>query len=815
VPALSYLPAEILDYLKTHSTTEGWATGIGQAELAKALGYHRCSMSRPLAELVTNGMLRAQRGPVQGGTRKQLVYTLTDQGQVYLRRESREVPMVAGAIPSPPEHFVGRKEELRRLEEAAHTGGILFVEGAAGMGKTSLVTKYVRRLRSNRLRFWFTVRAGSLPSHLTLALAHSLANLGGQQLAQYSRLPRQPIGREVADLIQRATGDRGIVIVLDDIHNAPPELRKFLTDLVTGFDDDRMDLFILIGQHGPFLDIEADPIHRLLVKGLDRQAAHELTDRRGGLAQRFEPIYEASLGSPLLLQLAVSSPGTDPTPRALPAALVARLTEEELRALAPLALAGESLPHLLLLKAPTLKATRLSELVQLGIVQRSPDGRIDMVQVVREELIGRIRPSDERWGHLQLASYYSGSRRAEAVRERFNHLVAAEAWRPASHMLAGQERSLLSLGYDDALRNSLRHLSRGMPSGLGRIKALKAEATVLRMHSEYSEALATLRRAAAESASDSPQRSECLVGTVELLVRLGQLDEADHALRQVHDRAPLSRRVEIMARIGQARVMEARGDLTTAQRTYEEVFETAQRLHLVDLELESIQRWSRLATIGGDRVTALRVIDEALPEAREAGRLDIVLNLLLTRSRAYSEIGQLGNAKADLSQVRDEAETSGYLYFLASANSGLCAVSAEAHQWREATTFGRQACGQAERLGNDTLLGHSLGLLCGCAYREAASPETSPADRVRLLDEALAYGQRGINILEKLPPSDSLVLIQSYLAELYIESGLAKEAQEHLDEANRIASALGMTWYKERMDSEIRPRLEAISTPGS
>ena len=256
--------------------------------------------------------------------------------------------------------------------------------------------------------------------------------------------------------------------------------------------------------------------------------------------------------------------------------------------------------------------------------------------------------------------------------------------------------------------------------------------------------------------------------------------------------------------------MEARGDLTTAQRTYEEVFETAQRLHLVDLELESIQRWSRLATIGGDRATALRVIDEALPEAREAGRLDIVLNLLLTRSRAYSEIGQLGNAKADLSQVRDEAETSGYLYFLASANSGLCAVSAEDHQWREATTFGRQACAQAERLGNDTLLGHSLGLLCGCAYREAAAAETSPADRVRLLDEALAYGQRGVNILEKLPPSDSLVLIQSYLAELYIESGLAKEAQEHLDEANRIASALGMTWYKERMDNEIRPRLEAI-----
>ena len=97
--------------------------------------------------------------------------------------------MVAGAIPSPPEHFVGRRRSSAGSRKRPAPAGSSIVEGAAGMGKTSLVTKYVRRLRSNRLRFWFTVRAGSLPSHLTLALAHSLANLGGQQLAQYLSAP--------------------------------------------------------------------------------------------------------------------------------------------------------------------------------------------------------------------------------------------------------------------------------------------------------------------------------------------------------------------------------------------------------------------------------------------------------------------------------------------------------------------------------------------------------------------------------------------------------------------------------------------------
>ncbi len=34
------------------------------------------------------------------------------------------------------------------------------------------------------------------------------------------------------------------------------------------------------------------PVHKLTVGGLDRVAAHELTDRHGGLADRFEHVYQ-------------------------------------------------------------------------------------------------------------------------------------------------------------------------------------------------------------------------------------------------------------------------------------------------------------------------------------------------------------------------------------------------------------------------------------------------------------------------------------------------------------------------------------------
>ena len=55
----TFLPIEILDYVETHEPSADTVYGISQRELAKALGYHPCSMSRPLNQLVRDGLLAA------------------------------------------------------------------------------------------------------------------------------------------------------------------------------------------------------------------------------------------------------------------------------------------------------------------------------------------------------------------------------------------------------------------------------------------------------------------------------------------------------------------------------------------------------------------------------------------------------------------------------------------------------------------------------------------------------------------------------------------------------------------------------------
>ena len=804
--AQTYLPIEILDYLETHAPSEEANFGISQRELAKALGYHPCSMSRPLQGLVTDGLLLEKRAPVRDGQRKQLIYRLTELGRNRLRKETAEVPLLSGELPPPPHPFLGRKDELAQLAEFSQEGGaIVFVDGPPGMGKTALVSRHLRRVKRGRIPFWFTVRPASSPRQFVSALAHALSFLGAQQLAYYSQLPRSPVAREVSDLTSRALGDRTIAAVFDDVQMASPDMMRFMEEFVGSLLRNRRDQFFFVGQEVPPIDPSRGATFRLSVGGLDRVAAHDLTDRQGGLADRFESVYQSTLGSPLLLQLAVLNPGVEADAAHLPGAVVKRLPQSEVAAMLPAALANEPLPITFLSEGQGISALRINELVRMGILHRTLQGRVEILQVVRAALLGRIGTADERQAHLQLAQFYSRSRRPEAVRERFLHLVEGESWKAASSLLGQQERAILRLGYSETLRNALRHLVTVLPRGQAKVKVLMIEAALLRHHSDYSEAISSLRRAIAEAHDDARITGECLLTIADLQIRLRQLDEARSSYEEARKSGTASRRLQAYILLTEARLIEASGDNHRAHQKYEQAFETSRRFRIADLSLESIAAWSRLAELQSGPDVALRVIAEALPEARQAGRMDIAFNLQLVRARAYAETGREGEAEREIKSIRSEAEALGYLNQLTYTLSGLAAMAIEGRRWGEAVAYAKQASALAERLGNDLVLGHTLALLCTTEFREADS-----GGGVELAQEAIGHGERSVGILERLPGSDSLVLAHSYLAEVYafVQDGF--RARQHYDRAIELAGALGLSWLREQTVSEVGPKIAAV-----
>ncbi len=575
--AQTYLPIEILDYVDTHVAPQESPFGISQRELAKALGYHPCSMSRPLASLVGDGFLTKNRGLVREGVRKQLTYRITEPGRTRLRRETREVPLLSGDIPPPPHPFLGRKDELAELASFARSSGITFLDGPPGMGKTALISRHLRSVKRGRVPFWFTVRPASSPRQFVGSLTHALSNLGAQQLSYYSQLPRAPVAREVADLVARSLGDRSLAAVIDDVQMAGPDMKEFLasfTHYLAGRGD---HLFYLVSQVEPAFEVKGVNAHHLSIGGLDRVAAHDLTDRKGGLADRFESVYQSTLGSPLLLELAVSNPDVEADAVTLPTAVVARLSIDDIRAVLPVALANEPIPMAFASDLEGTPAERLMELARMGVLHRTLQGRVEVLQVVKTALLARAAAPDVREAHSRLAQFYSRSHRPDAVRERFLHLVEGESWKAAAQLLSLQESTLLRLGYSETLRNALRHLSNVLPRGQNRAHVLQVEATLLRLHSDYSDAISTFRRAISESGREPRTTGECLLSIAELFIRLHQIEEARKEYEAARLIGPISRRLQAFLLLTEARLAQAGGEDRVAQTLFEEAFDLCRK----------------------------------------------------------------------------------------------------------------------------------------------------------------------------------------------------------------------------------------------
>ena len=255
--------------------------------------------------------------------------------------------------------------------------------------------------------------------------------------------------------------------------------------------------------------------------------------------------------------------------------------------------------------------------------------------------------------------------------------------------------------------------------------------------------------------------------------------------------------MEVYFLLSEARVIELKGDFLKAQSLYQQSFEFAKKWRFPDLALEGVAAWSRLAGLGGEQEAALRVVAEALPDARESGRLDIVFNLLLVRARVFAEQGRETEAENEMRVIRSEAEALGYLSQLTYTLSGLCTIAVSREKWAEAASYARQASALAERLGTDVVLGHTLGVLCSAENRQG------------LFDDSRHHGERAVAILSRLPPSDSLMLSRAYLSEVYLSLKMLPAAKAQYEEACRLADSMNLGWWRPKLKAEIGDKITA------
>jgi DNA-binding CsgD family transcriptional regulator len=126
--------------------------------------------------------------------------------------------------------FVGRQTELRVLDDAfaessAGRSQLLLVEGEAGIGKTTLLERFVAELHTARV-----LRASGDESerHVPFAMADQLLRSDGRGSDALGARRHVAVGLELLELISSGRENEPCVVVIDDAHLVDPESLRAL-----------------------------------------------------------------------------------------------------------------------------------------------------------------------------------------------------------------------------------------------------------------------------------------------------------------------------------------------------------------------------------------------------------------------------------------------------------------------------------------------------------------------------------------------------------------------------------------------------------
>jgi DNA-binding CsgD family transcriptional regulator len=427
----------------------------------------------------------------------------------------------------PPWSFVGRREELARLTEAAAgaTGRGLILGGAAGIGKSRLLREGVAGLDAERLSVWST----------TANAATAGLPLGGlsQVLPADQPAPASTSGllRWAVDALRQQAAGRPIVLAIDDAHLLDP-LSATLIYYVARSEHATVLATVRTGEPVP------DPVRALWTDDLvervelgpltDKEVADLLSQVLGGPVDSasVDRLWQLSQGNALLLRelvLAARASGDInasygvwrwtgrfelmPTLTEVIDARIGQLTTE-VRAVLELVAFGEPIGLPLLVRATTATAVETAEERQL-------------IRVVRDDRRADVRLAHPLYGEVvRQRCPVTRFRRlladlADLVEQvgarRHDDLLRVAVWRLDSDTVR-DPRQLLDAarlafaGYDIPLAVRLARAAVNLGAGLDAAESLGA---LLMFADQPGDALAILD-SVADLVTEDPQRSRWL-----------------------------------------------------------------------------------------------------------------------------------------------------------------------------------------------------------------------------------------------------------------------------------------------------------------
>jgi tetratricopeptide (TPR) repeat protein len=540
--------------------------------------------------------------------------------------------------------FYGRGPEIRRLNEflASDQARVMIVQGIAGIGKTTLLAKFVQDVRDRINVFWFKLHEWVNLKGLLRPLGEFLSQVGKKGLEWYLTQSEAPQIVEVCHILESDLRDVNSLWIIDDVQKADKGINDLLSAFVGVLENMKGVKMVCSSREVPSFyprsSVVSGLVEELGLEGLDKESSITLMRERSLPVSTLDQIYQVTKGHPLFMELVedphmalgknirmfveqeVYSKLDLSERRILEIASVFRypvptdsffIMEEEISK------AGGQLQRERSYADYMVDYDTIDVLLRKALLQESTGRMVGMHDVLREFFYSRLSPRERIIFHWAAANYYLRDTGAPSYVEALYHGILANECDISIRIAAGNGRDIISKGYANLFQPLLGELLQKCPrmALTDRMEMLLLQAEILDIQGDWDRALVGYHEIVHLS---SPEKDRRLIAEVDRRIGVIHLrkiayDEALIYLRQSLDIADSIQDEHTLTQVlyDLGGIHERKGDSIEALQSFRRSGQMARSIG----DQTSLGR----ALYGEGRVESqMRNLDRAIPLKKEA-----------------------------------------------------------------------------------------------------------------------------------------------------------------------------------------------------
>jgi DNA-binding MarR family transcriptional regulator len=226
-----------------------------------------------------------------------------------LRREDKK-RIVDYSSNAPVIHsFYGRNKELSFLKDWVGQNedhNVINIYGMAGIGKTTLVAKFIESYRQEKHLFWYKFTKSDTLRTTLFELSKFLSKLGFHELEINLRAHKKFDNFQVMDILNNDLGKVTAILIFDDFQKSSDPVNDFFEQFIQNNNNSMNTKIIILSRLLHFYskkdEAEYKTVSELELNGLDFEETCEMLKEKGIDESRFEKIYKLSNGNPFYLE---------------------------------------------------------------------------------------------------------------------------------------------------------------------------------------------------------------------------------------------------------------------------------------------------------------------------------------------------------------------------------------------------------------------------------------------------------------------------------------------------------------------------------